>query len=380
MKPIIIAAALCGLALIGCKHSHNHDSEEDGHAREESAEGAIHFHKEMQEKIDFAVENPVREQFGQVIKTTAQIISSPEDEAIISARMSGVAVFTGGNTQEGQAVGAGQTLFSISGEGFAEGDFKTKFAEVFSGFQKAESDYGRAKSLKENKIMSDKEFIAVENEYKKAKAQYDNLTKNFGENGQKVAVPFAGFIRRIFAANGQYVEAGQPLAAISKNRSLTIRAEVRRKYAPLLPNLATATITAGGKTYSLEELNGKILSYGKSLDADSYMLPVSISIDNNADFLTGDFVEIALKTRSTQPVLTVPASALIEEQGVYFVFVQLSDEEFEKREIAVGQSDGIRVEVLSGLSEKDKIVARGAISVKLAQSAGALDPHAGHVH
>jgi hypothetical protein len=43
-------------------------------------------------------------------------------------------------------------------------------------------------------------------------------------------------------------------------------------------------------------------------------------------------------------------------------------------------SDGIRIEILSGLDKDEKIVTQGAVSVKLSQSAGALDPHAGHAH
>ena len=62
------------------------------------------------------------------------------------------------------------------------------------------------------------------------------------------------------------------------------------------------------------------------------------------------------------------------------MLVQINPELFEKREVKVGATDGLRTEILSGISATDRVVTKGAILVKLAQASGALDPHAGHVH
>ena len=78
--------------------------------------------------------------------------------------------------------------------------------------------------------------------------------------------------------------------------------------------------------------------------------------------------------------MTVPNSSLVEEMGNYFVFVQLTPEFFEKREVKTGKSNGLRTEILSGLKENERIVGKGAVLVKLAQASGKLDAHAGHVH
>ena len=70
----------------------------------------------------------------------------------------------------------------------------------------------------------------------------------------------------------------------------------------------------------------------------------------------------------------------MEEQGVFFVFVQITPELFEKREVIKGASDGLKTEIIQGIIENDRIVTRGTMMVKLSQESGALDPHAGHVH
>jgi RND family efflux transporter MFP subunit len=399
MKKIFFVTAICSLTLLSCHHKHTHEghSHDEAHEHEheyehehehehESHEGAtgsdaIHFAEEQQEKIAFSVEHPLIEPFGQVIKTTARVQSSPTNEAIVSARVSGIVLFQGGDLTEGQNVKAGQSLFSISGAGLTEKNANVRFTEAQTNYTKTEADYKRAQELVKDKIISEKDFLQVKTNYETAKAVYDNLFQNFNKGGQTISAPFAGFIKQILVENGRFVEEGSPLAIVSKNNTLILTADVSPKYAALLPQLVSATIRGGDKTvYSLKDLNGKVLSFGKSVNEDNFLIPVSLQIENKAGFLPGSFVELWLKTQKGNPVMTIPVSALTEEQGSFFVYVQHNPETFEKQEVTIGVTDGIRTEILSGLDEEDQVVTKGAISVKLAQSAGTLDPHAGHVH
>ena len=97
-------------------------------------------------------------------------------------------------------------------------------------------------------------------------------------------------------------------------------------------------------------------------------------------FVSGGFVELYLKTQSSTQALTISNAALLEEQGIYFVFVQVHPELFEKREVKVGVCDGLKTEIIKGINPQDRVVTKGAILVKLAQATGTLDAHSGHVH
>ncbi|MFC2104607.1 efflux RND transporter periplasmic adaptor subunit, partial [Bacteroidota bacterium] len=110
------------------------------------------------------------------------------------------------------------------------------------------------------------------------------------------------------------------------------------------------------------------------------LIPINFKIENNGDFLPGSIIEVFIKTKTNQKSILVPNSALIEEQGNYFVFVQITPEMFEKREVKIGTTDGNKTEIISGLKKKERIVSKGAIIVKLAAVSNSLDPHAGHVH
>ena len=105
-----------------------------------------------------------------------------------------------------------------------------------------------------------------------------------------------------------------------------------------------------------------------------------MQIDNKGAFVSGGFVELYLKTLTNAKALTVPNAALLEEQGMYFVFVQVHPELFEKREVKVGVTDGVKTEIVKGISQQERVVSVGAILVKLAQATGSLDAHSGHNH
>ena len=81
-----------------------------------------------------------------------------------------------------------------------------------------------------------------------------------------------------------------------------------------------------------------------------------------------------------QAGVAVPRTAIVEEMGSYFVFVQNSPISFEKRSVVLGATDGNLVKIDKGVHEGERVVTKGAVILKLSQGAAALDPHAGHVH
>ncbi|QQS52638.1 MAG: efflux RND transporter periplasmic adaptor subunit [Bacteroidota bacterium] len=347
-----------------------------------SKTNATVFTKEQSWKIDFATANPSSEPFGQVIKTTALVQSSPGNEVVVSAKTNGIVLFNPETLLEGSQVKAGQSLFTVSGNSFADNNISVKYAEAKSNFEKADADYERAKELAKDRIVSEKDLNSAKNEYENAKAVYDNLGKNFNATGQTITSPQTGFIKQIFVQNGAYVEAGQPITVVSQNKSLVLTAEVPMKYASLLANIKTANIRCinENRFFSLEELNGKILSYGKAANSDNYLLPVNLQVENNGSFVAGSFVEVYLKIFSNSTAITVPNQSLLEEQGYFYVWVQVNPELFEKREVFIAGSDGINTEIKKGITANERIVTKGAMLIKLAQATGTLDAHSGHVH
>lgn len=360
---------------------------ENDEAADEAAEKIVipqtnttSFTKEQSWKIDFATGLPAREAIGQVIKTTAQINPSQGSEAIVAARTSGIVILND-ELPMGKEVVAGQKLFTISADEMADNNLSVRFAEIKNEYNKAKADYERAVELSKDRIVSEKELANYRNQYENAKAVYDNLNRNFSGAAQTVSSPVSGFINDLYVSNGSFVEAGTPVIRVSQNKTLTLQAEVPLRYSSQLSTVANANIKdMNGSVYSLQDLNGKVLSYGKAAGENNYLIPVTLKIDNNGHFIPGGFVELFLKTKNATPAIVVPSTSLIEEQGNYFVWVQITPELFEKREVRTGTTDGLLTEVISGIKENERIITKGAMLVKLAQSTGTLDAHSGHVH
>lgn len=346
-----------------------------------SADG-ITFTKEQSWKVEFATDLARLEPFGQIIRTTAQIQPSQGSERIISAKAGGVVLFTNDHVVEGRAVGAGQVLFSIDGSVTADNNLAVRYAEVESEYNRSKVEYERKAELAKENIVSQSALLSAKNDFTQAEANFNNLKSNFSAGRQSVMSPIGGFVTRVLVQNGEYVEAGQPVLVVSQSRDLYIKAEVQPKYHDMLNNITSATIRVmnSNRTYTLEELGGRVLSFGKSTDLHNPLIPVVFQVNNRAGWLSGTFVELFIKTQTIAQVVTIPNGALTEEMGNYFVFVQLTPELFEKRWIMKGVTDGLRTEILEGVAVGERVVSKGAMLVKLSQASGALDPHAGHVH
>lgn len=394
MKKIafIIAAALIFGTLPSCQSGHDHDeAHEHGHneAHEHEHEhhhdhgpNVVQFSNAQGLKVGLTLEKVAPRPFGQVIKTSAQVLPSQGDEREATASASGVVVFTNANLVEGAAVKAGQQLFEIESSGMADNNMNVKFQEASARYNAAKAAFERKQQLAEDKIVSQSDLETARAEYASAKAAYDNLKGNFSQRGAVVRAPISGYIQRINVSNGGFVEAGRSVVTVSQNRDLLIRAEVQPRYYACLKNIAGVNIRipSDEHVYTLEELGGSLVSYGRATDADCPLVPVTFRVRNNGNLLSGSFVTLYISTQAEQEVITVPNESVVEEMGNYFVFVKVCDGEYEKRLVTLGATDGRRTEVVAGVQAGDIVVGRGAAMVKLAQNSGALDPHAGHVH
>ena len=346
-----------------------------------SSNGAV-FPKEKSWSVDFATEEAVLEPFGQVIRATSRVQPSQEEVFTVSALTDGVVSIGAKALVEGREVRKGETLCIVKGSGTADENLATKYARAEADYNFARNEYERKKALASDRIVSESELRQAEAAFEIAKAVFENLKDNFDASGQSAKSPIEGFVTSVTVSNGQFVRAGDPIATVSRSRSLLVVAEIQPRYSACLKDICGATFKDmdSGRIWTLDELGGKVVSYGKSVSSDSPLIPVTFSVPNKGGFIPGSFLQTRIITRSETPAITLPTTSLIEEQGNYFVYRQLTPEYFEKTPVTIGASDGLRTEIRSGLSAGERVVSKGAMFVKLAQASGALDPHAGHNH
>lgn len=83
--------------------------------------------------------------------------------------------------------------------------------------------------------------------------------------------------------------------------------------------------------YELKELSGKLLSFGKTSGDNSFYVPVTFEFDNKGEVIPGSFVEVYLLSSELENVISLPRTALTEEQGIFFVYLQLDEEGYKSR-------------------------------------------------
>lgn len=358
-------------------HDHDEHSNEEHAAESPDHSGEIIFTKEQAARTDFELYKVEPSAFHEVIATSGRIMPAQGDEATVSAPVSGIVSLSGKKLSDGATVQKGETLFTISSKEIADGDYITR---VRTTYEQAKTAYERAEKLVADKIVTQSEYEQAKAAYEQAKAAYEAVKDKSSDQGVEVSSPIRGFIKNTTVTEGAFVETGQPLVTVSQNRKLQLRAEVSQKYLNALQTVTDANfkLPYDDRLYSLSEMNGRLLSVGHSTDVNAAFLPVIFEFDNSGNVIPGSFAEIYLLSAPQQNVLTVPISAVTEDQGIYYVFVQLDEEGYMKREVEIGASDGKNIRILSGLSAGETVVSRGAIQVKMASFSGAI-PH-GHSH
>lgn len=369
-------------------HNHDeHDHEHEGHDHEHEVSMAtndiIVFTSEQAKNIlDFKVEKVQKQTFYQILKTSGQILSAPGDEALVAATMSGIITISNSKLVEGVQVNSGQQMFSISGRNLSENNPMTRINESKAIFENAKIEFERAQELVSEKIISEKDFLQAKLAYEQARLSYQTYASGMNGSGKSITTPITGYVKNLLVQTGQYVEIGQALATVTQNRRLILRADVSQRYIPHIKNVKTASFTTpyDDVTYDLEELNGNLVSIGRNSGENSFFTPVNFEFDNKGNILEGTYVEVFLKSLPLSDALVLPITALIEEQGHFFVFVQLEhDDEYIKKEVRIGASDGTHRQILEGITEGQKVVTHGAYSLKLASMSGSMPEH-DHAH
>ena len=407
MKKILFMGVI-GLFLLGSCNSksgegHNHETEEHAHAghdhegHDHENEGPGHHHDDghhhgeetVAAHSDEIILPPAKAQaagvavstiepgvFNQVIKTSGQVMAAQGDESVAVATVAGVVSFHG-KVIEGMSVGKGTPLVVLSSKNMADGD-PVQRARI--AYETARKEYERMKELLPNKIVSEKDFAQARQTYENARISYEAVAKNHSAQGQ-VTSPISGYVKNLLVKEGDYVTVGQPLVSITQNRRLFLRADVSEKYYPYLRTIGSANFCTpyNNKVYTLKDLNGRLLSYGKASGDNGYYVPVTFEFDNKGDIIPGSFVEIFLLSSPMENVISLPHTALTEEQGSFFVYLQVDEEGYKKQPVTLGADNGERVQILSGVKAGDKVVTQGAYQVKLAGATNAIPAHS-HEH
>lgn len=361
------------LSLYSCGGSHqneeNHtDAEKAAHKSDE-----IIVEPEMAERLGIKCEVIAAEDFETSIKVTGQIIASPTDENIISASTNGRLTLSPSITI-GSPIAKGQSIGHITAAS-ATGDDPNLAAHAEIAAAKRNLD--RIKPLLDD-------GIATMNEYNEALAAYEIAKANYSTASASGSVisPASGSVIEVVAVSGQYVQTGTPIARITRNTTLIVRADVPQEMSGAASTVTNARIksTVDNQWYSISEMGGRRIE-GRDLPVSAGYSPVYFSFNNrNNLFAAGMATEVELSGNVLAEQVVVPVTAFVEEQGEKYIYVKTGDHSYEKRRVILAGTSGDRAAITSGVKAGETVVTEGAAAVKMAEKSGTVPEGHSHNH
>ena len=167
--------------------------------------------------------------------------------------------------------------------------------------------------------------------------------------------PLDGVVSLKQASVGEYLAAGTPIATMVRVHPLRLRVPVpEREGAGVRAGHAVTLTVEGDPTV----YRGRVVRLSPIVQEQNRTLMVEAEVPNERGFLRpGSFARVDIMTEVSQPVVSVPASAVIVFAGVEKVLVVRQGKTSEVR-VTTGRRLGEDVEIVEGLKRGDSVVTR----------------------
>jgi len=362
----------------------------DAAAGEHDDEGSIGFTKEQQWKVDFATAEVTKRPLRPAVPATGVLRARPDGEALLTAPVAGQVNPAGKFPQLGQVVRKGDLLAYLSPRLGGETDFASLQASARKAkveLEQAERERARMESLFNEEAVPEKRLFAARAAETSARAEHDAASRRLGQyggsGGVPIRAPVGGLLADVRVSPGAFAAEGATLFHIVDRRALWLELRVPESDVVRLVSPSGASFHVEGIERGFDIVagrNGHLIAVGGAVDAATRSVPVLFEFEKPDERLrVGMAVKAQVFVGSPREAVAVPASAVLDENGIAVVFVMTGGESFERRPVRLGVRDGDWVEVVEGVEPGQRVVSRGAYLVKLAATNTGQIGH-GHAH
>lgn len=381
----------------------NHDAIKHQHIHT-NKDNEISFLKEQQWLIGLKSEPAEKNTLYDSFLTSAKVIPEPENIAQITSPVAGKLILDKGIYNIpviGEAVEKGQVL-AVVNPLLSPSSLEFNLGETKNRWSKAINDYERAKQLYDSGAISLKKLQEAELNYKIEESRYNNLLTHTDPDKEiegrhienhsnsdphyiHLRSPISG---RIVSSNfllGSHVNIQDNLFTVIDLSKVFIEAQVYEHDIPKVSHSHGANFIIPGyedKIFSINKETGRLVNIGVVVDDKTRTVPVIYEVQNpGLELRIGMYVEFSILTSKSVNTISIPKTAVQEDNGRFFAFVQTGGESFVRRDIITGLKDKGLIEVKSGINSGERVVTSGAYQIKLSSSDGnGLQNSHGHVH
>ncbi len=251
--------------------------------------------------------------------------------------------------------------------------------EAQARVEQTKAEYERAQRLYERKAYSLRQLQIAETDYKTNQAILEaaNAQKKVFDESSKitsqqittqtsfsVTAPISGTIVAVNKTIGEQVNAGEAIFEIINLDTVWVEAPIFESDLPKLEKLSEAIFTTTASP--TKEHTGKIVNIGAVVDEKTRTATVTFAVANSDKALkVGMQANVRLDASESVDAMLIPKESVLDHEGKKIVYVLLSGEEFQRREVTLGDSYGDKVAILSGLQAGERVVTQGAYQLKL---------------
>ena len=300
----------------------------------------------------------------------------PEDEVNIVPQISGIIqeIFV----DEGDQVKAGDLLAKIkvipNEQTLNSAEGRVKTTQII--LQNSEKEYNRNKKLFEKGIISEQDFNSIELRYNQDKQSLENAKSDLqiirlGSIGgsaltnTNVRSTISGTILQVPVKEGdQAIEAntfnpGTTIATVADLNKMIFEGRVDEGEVSKLKTGLPLKIEIGAIEDKVYDAKLTLIA-PKGIEvagAIQFQIEGEVYLDDEYIIRAGYSANASIVTQTKENVLAIDEYLLQFDNKTKeaFVEIEISDQNFEKRQIEVGISDGVFAEVLSGVTINDKI-------------------------
>ena len=214
----------------------------------------------------------------------------------------------------------------------------------------------RLATLKESGDISVQDFEAADAQAKAAEAQAKAAKLNYDTQVEfsEITAPADGILQNSILVKGAFIPQGTQLATLMGAGSQQVLFSATEELVKNLSVGQSIMLEKGKESYP-----GTITEISSVLLPETGLFPVKAEVENT-DFPEGSKAKISLTKDSRTSVNVLPLNVLYYENGEAFVYVFEGTDGNEgllrKKKVELGLSGEESAEILSGLSDRDKVV------------------------
>jgi cobalt-zinc-cadmium efflux system membrane fusion protein len=367
IKPIFILIIL--LTFFSCKEAKPTD--------EILENDIIKVSKAQFQSSKMEINIPSQEDFDVAVFASGKIDVPAQHRAKVSPFIGGY--IKSMNLIIGQKISKGQALMTLENTEYI--DIQKEYVSFSNQLKYLKSEYVRQKTLYDEQITSQKNYLKAESDFKQANAICESLKQKLrllninisgverGNFSSQVTLisPISGDLTVLNANIGQFVSTSDNLLEVVNTQHLQLNLKLFEK--------DIVQIKQGQKIkFNIPESNknffeSEVIMVGKSIENEDRSIAVfgNLSTEIQQKLLAGMFVEAQIIT-STQKGMAIPIDALIKEENTYFVLKLMQEKneyQFKKIPVKIGAKNEKFVEIISNnlINSSTRILTKGAFEM-----------------